>query len=166
MSTETQEDRRRLFDCLQSASTQNQFFARVADDVDWTVQGAHPRAGRYRSMREFTEHTFARLAGVFREGAELVVEHLYVDGDMTIAELRATSTSEGFDKLDHRELGLDKLDQRSSTGGGARPRRGSSRGLRRPVGRRGRRTRPRAGSGDRCASARGCAPTSRRCGRR
>ncbi|WP_432479666.1 nuclear transport factor 2 family protein [Nocardioides sp. GXQ0305] len=93
MTTDTREDRRRLFDHLQSASTQGQFFARVAEDVDWTVQGTHPLAGRYRSKREFTEHTFARLAGVLREGAELVVEHLYVDGDTTIAELRATSTT-------------------------------------------------------------------------
>ena len=93
MTTNIRQDRRRLFDYLQSAATQSQFFARVADNVDWTVQGTHPLAGRYRSKQEFTEHTFARLAGVLREGAELVVEHLYVDGDTTIAELRATSTT-------------------------------------------------------------------------
>jgi ketosteroid isomerase-like protein len=91
--TDIHEDRRALFECLQSSATQGAFFARVADDVDWTVQGTHPLAGRYRSKQEFTEATFARLAGVLREGAELVVEHLYVDGDTTIAELRATSTT-------------------------------------------------------------------------
>ena len=28
---------------------QSQFWARVADDVDWTVEGTHPLAGRYHS---------------------------------------------------------------------------------------------------------------------
>ena len=91
--TDIRDDRRALFDCLESASTQGQFFARVAEHVDWSVLGTHPLAGRYRSKQEFTEHTFARLAGVLREGAELGVENVFVDGDTTIVELRATSTT-------------------------------------------------------------------------
>ena len=89
-------DRLELFGYLQSSETQPQFFARVADDVDWTVKGTHPLAGRYHDKQEFMDSTFARLRGVLPGGAELKVVHLYVDGDTAIAELEATSkTNEG-----------------------------------------------------------------------
>ena len=52
------------------------------------------------------------------------------------------------------------------TGRLTRPSRRSSRPRSRPPATAGRRTPRRAGSAGRCASARGCAPTSRRCGRR
>ena len=40
--------------------------------------------------------TFGRLAGVLKGGAKLRVEHLFVDGDVTIVELESTSsTNEG-----------------------------------------------------------------------
>jgi len=51
------------------------FFERVADDVDWTVMGTHPLAGRYHSKKAFIEGTFAKLGKVLR-GAQLHVEHL------------------------------------------------------------------------------------------
>jgi ketosteroid isomerase-like protein len=93
---DVREDRRELFGFLQSAETQPQFFARVADDVDWTVEGTHPLAGRYHDKQQFMDATFARLRGVLPGGAELEVAHLYVDGDTAIAELVATSkTNEG-----------------------------------------------------------------------
>ena len=57
------------------------------------MRGTSAACGPRVSPHHVTEDTFARLAGVLREGAELVVEHLYVDGDTTIAELRATSTT-------------------------------------------------------------------------
>jgi uncharacterized protein len=34
------------------------FFTHVADDVDWTVTGTHPLAGRYRSKADFIGGTF------------------------------------------------------------------------------------------------------------
>jgi uncharacterized protein len=94
--TDLRENRIDLFDNLQSARTQPEFWARVADDVDWTVQGTHPLAGRYHSKKEFIDATFARLAGVLPGGAELTVEHLFLDGDTTIVELLSNSrTNEG-----------------------------------------------------------------------
>lgn len=39
-----------------------EFFAQVADDVDWTVMGTHPLAGRYRSKADFLAGTFNKLA--------------------------------------------------------------------------------------------------------
>jgi uncharacterized protein len=94
--TNIRDDRIALFANLQSPATQPQYWARVADDVDWTVEGTHPLAGRYYSKKDFIEATFSRLEGVLRGGVKLEVQHLYVDGDTTIAELLSTSvTNEG-----------------------------------------------------------------------
>lgn len=82
-----------LFETLQSAETQPQFWAHVADDVDWTIEGTHPLAGRYRNKDAFVDASFARLAGVLPGGAKLELKHLYVDGDTAIAELHSTSTT-------------------------------------------------------------------------
>ena len=96
--TATHEDRAGLFAKLQDPTTQPEFFARVADDVDWTVEGTHPLAGRYHSKAQFIDATFTRLDGVLRDGVKLEVTHLYVDGDTAIAELHSTSTTnEGAD---------------------------------------------------------------------
>jgi uncharacterized protein len=74
----------------------------VAPDVDWTVQGTHPLAGRYRSRESFVQATFARLAGVLEGGVRLRVEHLFVDGDTTIAELSALSRTNEGARFDNR----------------------------------------------------------------
>ena len=66
-----------------------QFFAEVADDVDWTVEGTHPLAGRYRSKKEFLAGTFERLAKVLPEGAQLITENVLIDGDWAIVELHS-----------------------------------------------------------------------------
>jgi uncharacterized protein len=91
--TDVRADRETLFSKLQSPETQPQFWARVSDDVDWTVEGTHPLAGRYHNKQEFIDATFGRLAGVLVGGVKLEVQHLYVDGETTIAELLSTSTT-------------------------------------------------------------------------
>jgi hypothetical protein len=94
--SDLRDDRTALFDNLQSTETQPQFWDRVADDVDWTVEGTHPLAGRYRGKKEFVDSTFKRLAGVLPGGAKLHVQNLFLDGDTTIVELLSTSrTNEG-----------------------------------------------------------------------
>jgi uncharacterized protein len=96
--TTTRDDRIALFANLQDPPSQPQFWDRVADDVDWTVEGTHPLAGRYHNKTQFVEATFTRLAGVLPDGVKLEVKHLYIDGDTTIAELHSTSTTnEGAD---------------------------------------------------------------------
>jgi ketosteroid isomerase-like protein len=96
--TTTRDDRIALFAKLRDPASQQQFWDRVADDVDWTVEGTHPLAGRYHNKTQFLEATFTRLAGVLRDGVKLEVKHLHVDGGTTIAELHSTSTTnEGAD---------------------------------------------------------------------
>jgi ketosteroid isomerase-like protein len=106
----SREDRIGLFRNLQSPATQPQFWARVADDVDWTVEGTHALAGRYRSKQEFIDATFSRLHGVLQGGVKLDVEHLYIDGDTTIAELLSTSTTNEGAQFDNRYCWVCRFD--------------------------------------------------------
>jgi len=79
--TTIRDDRIALFAKLQDPATQQQFWDRVANDVDWTVEGTHPLAGRYHDKAQFIDATFARLAGqAVPDGVKLEVTHLYVDG--------------------------------------------------------------------------------------
>ena len=57
------------------------FFGRVVDDVDWTVIGTHALGGHYRSKKDFTEGSFAKLSQVLPHGAQLRVEDLIVKDD-------------------------------------------------------------------------------------
>jgi uncharacterized protein len=78
------------------------FFAHVSDDVDWTVMGTHPLAGHYRSKADFVAGTFAKLAEVLPEGAQLHLEHLGVnDGEATV-ELRSFATAKNGMRFDNR----------------------------------------------------------------
>jgi ketosteroid isomerase-like protein len=106
----SREDRIGLFRNLQSPATQPQFWARVADDVDWTVEGTHALAGRYRNKQEFIDATFSRLYGVLQGGVKLDVEHLYIDGDTTIAELLSTSTTNEGASFDNRYCWVCRFD--------------------------------------------------------
>lgn len=87
------DDREQLFANLGQPETMPAFFERVADDVDWTVEGTHPLAGRYTSKKAFVEATFDRLGAVMRDGTRLEVRHLVVEGATAVAELRAGSTT-------------------------------------------------------------------------
>src|SRR5580698_2616761 len=94
--TGNRDDRIELFSKLQNVNTQPEFWARVSDNVDWTVEGTHPLAGRYFTKAGFLSATFARLGHVLPGGVKLRLEHLYVDGDTAIAELHSISvTNEG-----------------------------------------------------------------------
>lgn len=87
------EDREQLFEHLARPGTTAAFFDRVADDVEWTVQGTHPLAGRYTRKETFIEATFGRLGALMRDGTRLEVRHLVLDGATAVAELRTSSTT-------------------------------------------------------------------------
>jgi len=65
------------------------FFTHVADDVDWTVMGTHPLAGRYRSKADFIAGTFTKLGQVLPQGTQLHLQYLIVKGDQAVAELHS-----------------------------------------------------------------------------
>ena len=69
------------------------FFDSVADTVDWTVMGTHPLAGRYHSKTAFLDATFRRLNKVLKEGVVLHVDHIFMDGNTAIVEMRSLSTA-------------------------------------------------------------------------
>ena len=54
------------------------FFEHVADNVDWIVEGTHPLAGHYPSKKAFIEGTFAKLAQVLPQGAQLQIGRAHV----------------------------------------------------------------------------------------
>ena len=78
------------------------FFERVADDVDWIVMGTHPLAGHYHSKNDFIAGTFAKLAQVLPQGAELHVEHLMVKDDQAVVELHSLATAKNGMRFDNR----------------------------------------------------------------
>ncbi len=78
------------------------FFAQVADDVDWTVEGTHPLAGHYRSKADFLAHTFAKLAKVLPHGALLQVEQVLVSGEWAAVELHSLATAKNGLRFDNR----------------------------------------------------------------
>jgi hypothetical protein len=78
------------------------FFKRVADDVDWTVMGTHPLAGHYLSKKAFIEGTFTKLAQVLPNGTQLHVEHLIVQDDQAVVELRSLATARNGMRFDNR----------------------------------------------------------------
>lgn len=87
-------DRQLVTDLFANLATgrQAEFFANVADDVDWTVMGTHPLAGRYHSRDEFFDATFHRLNARLREGVVLAVRNVLIDGDQAVVEMDALST--------------------------------------------------------------------------
>jgi ketosteroid isomerase-like protein len=92
---------RETFKHLESGDGKD-FFARVADKVEWTVEGTHPLAGHYHSKAEFLAHTFEKLDKVLPKGAELYVEHLLVSGDWAVVELHSKAIANNGFKFDNR----------------------------------------------------------------
>ena len=78
------------------------FFENVADDVDWTVMGTHPLAGHYLSKKAFIEGTFAKLAQVLPQGAQLHTEHVIVQDDQAVVELHSLATARNGMRFDNR----------------------------------------------------------------
>lgn len=92
---------RKLFSKLESGDGKG-FFNHVADNVDWTVQGTHPLAGRYHSKEEFFKHTFARLNKILPGGTQLHVEAIHVSGNWAFVELRSMATARNGMRFDNR----------------------------------------------------------------
>lgn len=90
---DVREDRTTLFEELADPASMPRFFDRVADDVEWTVEGVSPLGGTYTSKAAFVSATFGRLAALMRDGVRLQLRQLVLDGDTVVAELAASSTT-------------------------------------------------------------------------
>jgi uncharacterized protein len=64
--------------------------------------GTHPLAGHYHSKRDFIAGTFAKLAQVLPQGAQLHVEHLLVKDDQVVVELHSLATAKNGMRFDNR----------------------------------------------------------------
>jgi ketosteroid isomerase-like protein len=91
---------RQIFKALETGDGAD-FFAHVADDVDWTVMGTHPLAGQYHSKTAYAG-TFAKLGKVLPKGAQLHVEHVVVKDDEAVVELRSMATATNGMRFDNR----------------------------------------------------------------
>lgn len=70
-----------LFGNLATGNSQA-FFARVSPEVDWTVMGTHPCAGRYDTLEAFQKATFARLGNIMKDpGLRLAVRNVIGGAD-------------------------------------------------------------------------------------
>jgi ketosteroid isomerase-like protein len=92
---------REIFRGLESGD-EAAFSQHVADDVDWTVMGAQPLAGQSLSKKAFIAGTFAKLARVLPDGAQLRTERLAVRDDQAVVELRSCVTAENGMRFDNR----------------------------------------------------------------
>lgn len=97
----TLEQVRAIFSNLETGDG-SAFFAHVADDVDWTVQGTHPLAGRYHSKTEFRAHTIAKLSKILPQGLQLRVVNALVSGDWAVVELQSMATAKNGLRFDNR----------------------------------------------------------------
>jgi uncharacterized protein len=82
------------------------FFAHVAADVDWSVTGAHPFAGNYRSRAALIAGTSAKLGQVLPEGAQFHVEHLVVRNNQASIGLHALVAAKNGMWFDNHYRGI------------------------------------------------------------
>src|SRR5215813_3019121 len=82
----------RLFENL-STGNESAFFAKVADDVHWTVMGTHPLAGVYKSKEDFLKNDFERLARVLNGKVIMKIDHTFVSDNIAVVEMTQISTA-------------------------------------------------------------------------
>lgn len=89
------------------------FFAHVADNVDWTVMGTHPLAGRYHSKAAFRAGTFEKLGKVLPHGTQLRVTNVVVAGDVAVVELVSDATAQNGMRFDNHYCWLVRFADRT-----------------------------------------------------
>ena len=71
------------------------FFEKVSPQVDWTVMGTHPCAGRYTTLEDFQKGTLARLAKIMKDpGLKLRVRNVIGGGDQEWATVELVANAE------------------------------------------------------------------------
>ncbi|MFC6879404.1 MULTISPECIES: nuclear transport factor 2 family protein [Actinomadura] len=85
--------RRELFELLEDVDTVNDFFARCADNVRWTLFGRHPLAGDYKSKEEFIPATIGKVRPLLSGGLHFRIRGLYGGDPITIVEMDGVATA-------------------------------------------------------------------------
>ena len=69
----------------------NFFWNSFTEDVTWVVEGKHPIAGKYRSLREFRTDVFDRLEQTLTKPLKFKVKDVIVDGSRGVIILESDS---------------------------------------------------------------------------
>ncbi|KAF2804174.1 uncharacterized protein BDZ99DRAFT_467546 [Mytilinidion resinicola] len=70
-------------------------FKRVSPNVDWTVMGTHPCAGRYTTLAAFQKGTLKRLGAIMKEpGIKLKVRNVIGGGEQAWAVVELVADAE------------------------------------------------------------------------
>ncbi|KAF2158838.1 hypothetical protein M409DRAFT_30710 [Zasmidium cellare ATCC 36951] len=87
------------------------FYARVSPNVDWTVLGTHPCAGRYKTLKDFQDGTLTRLGKIMKKpGLNLAVRNVIGGGDAEWAMVELVANAECF-KFDNCYAWCVRFDQ-------------------------------------------------------
>ncbi len=90
----TQEEITSIFKNMESGNY-GAMFERVSPNVDWTVMGTHPLAGRYTTREDFSNQTFGRLAKIMKEpGIKLMVRNVIGGGEQAWAVVELVAKAE------------------------------------------------------------------------
>ena len=100
---------RKLFKNLEQGDGA-EFFTKVADDVDWIVEGHHPLAGHYLSKSDFLAGTFAKLGKVLPSGTQLHVTNAMLCGDWAVVELASLATAKNGLRFDNKYCWLCRFE--------------------------------------------------------
>jgi uncharacterized protein len=92
---------REIFSYLEAGSGER-FFEHVSENVNCTVEGTHPLAGRYTSKQDFRIHTFDRLNKILPGGAQLHVQQILIDSDWAAVEFCSHATAITGMRFDNR----------------------------------------------------------------
>ncbi|MFC9970389.1 nuclear transport factor 2 family protein [Spirillospora sp. NPDC127200] len=87
------QERRAIFELLENEDTVDDFFARCADDVRWTLIGQHPLAGDYQSKDEFVPATIGKVRPLLSGGLHFKIKGLYGDDEVAIVEMDGVATA-------------------------------------------------------------------------
>lgn len=88
----SRDDVSRLFGNLEQGNG-DAFFAQVADDVHWTIEGVQPVSGTYHCKTALLKEAIGPVNAIFSHPPQFQVQHIYVDGDTAIVEMHAVHTT-------------------------------------------------------------------------
>ncbi|GAA2613012.1 hypothetical protein SMC26_14355 [Actinomadura fulvescens] len=94
------QSRRELFALLEDVDTVDDFFARCAENVQWSLFGQHPLAGHYKSRDEFIPATIGQIRPLLSGGLHFRVRGLYGGDEIAIVEMDGVATAHDGEPYD------------------------------------------------------------------